>query len=269
MSRTQEPSAPTTRPRGRARRHASEQRRDVEIIESGRRYSWGRRGDEYYIWDKRNPGDSLGHSWEANARREFGWLERQAQLRRRRRWSRLLVAVGLICVVAAPVAIMLYADATSSSTSEQAAPEVPATERHINAEGGYAFRVPTGWSVQSAASATEVTSPTGTATISIQVASEGELDAASVAFVGNLVATWTDAQTEEPQPRTVGELPAVSVGGTAVDESGRPLRFLSILVDTGTRNHAISVSVPESSDAVSFMPAIEEILSSFKPLEAP
>jgi hypothetical protein len=40
------------------------------------------------------------------------------------------------------------------------------------------------------------------------------------------------------------------------------------VVDSGERNHAISVSVPEAWDAVAFMPAVDELLSSFSPVEA-
>jgi hypothetical protein len=64
----------------------------------------------------------------------------------------------------------------------------------------------------------------------------------------------------------VSGLPAIAVGGTATDVTG-PIRFLSIVVDAGDRNHAIEVAVPRAWDAATFMPDVEEILASFEPIE--
>jgi hypothetical protein len=252
--------------RNRSRRA---RRPQVEIIESGRRYAWGRQGDAYSVWKKRRPAETLEHTWAANARQEFRWLEQQAQLRRRRMWTRLFVAGGLVLVYPVAVGISLYVNRSSPSTLQQAQVDtvgVAVAERYVNVEGGFAFRAPQDWSVRSAASTTEVASPGGTVTISIQAAPDGDIDVASETFVESLTTGWTDTQAEAPKSRTVGDLPAVSVSGTAVDETGSPIRFLSIVADSGVRNHAISLAVPRTWDAVSFMPAIEEVLSSFRPL---
>lgn len=259
----------------------SPRQREIEIIETGKRYSWGRRGDAYYIWEKRSPGESLGHSAEASARREFRWLEQEARIRRRRRMTRLLIGAGLVCLAVAPAAIVMYADG-SSDPSQTAVADAPdranaptagaadaaGSERHINAEGGYAFRAPAGWNVQTSESSTRITSPTGNAVISILVAPDGGIDAVSDVSTGSIASEWSEIRSEAPRPRTVGDLPALSVGGTAVDGSGTPIRFLSIVIDSGTRNHAIWVSVPETFDATSILPSIDEILTSFRSLEA-
>ena len=267
MSRTQDPQSPHTPVRpshnGSARVQSLPRRHEVEVVEAGRRYSWGRRGDAYFVWDKRSPGESLGHSGEASARREFRWLEQEAQIRRRRSRLRLLVIAGLICVAAAPTAIVMYAD-DSSSPPQADVVEANGPQRYVNAEGGYGFRVPSRWHVQTSESTTQVTSPNGNVAISVLVAPQGDLDVVSEASIANIAAAWTDTTTEVSQPRTVGDLPALSVGGSAVDESGTPIRFLSIVIDSGTRNHAIWVSVPESWDAATFLPSIEQILTSFK-----
>ena len=267
MSRTQDPQS--TRHRVRPRRNDTARipsfprHHAIEIVEEGRRFSWGRRGDAYYVWDKRKPGESLGHSGEAGARREYLWLEQEEQIRRRRRRMRLLIAAGLICVAAAPTAIVMYVNG-SSSPSQAGGGHTAGPERYVNAEGGYGFRVPTGWTVQTSDSTTQVTSPNDTIAISVLVAPQGDIDAVSDASIESIAATWTGTKSEAPQPRTVGDLPALSVGGTAVDESGTPIRFLSIVIDSGTRNHAIWVSVPESWDAATLLPSIEQILTSFK-----
>jgi hypothetical protein len=240
------------------------------VFETGRRFSWGRRGDTYYVWDKRHPGDELAHSWEANARREFGWLEQEAAHRRRRRWRRLCIAVGLVLIVLAAAAIA-WLEATDEPPSIPSSAE-PAlgheVGRYVNVGGGYGFLAPSGWSVLSASSTAQVMSPGGTVTISIQIAPEGAVGAASEAFVGDLTAAWTDPHIEPRRPGRVGDLPGLSVGGTAIDETGDPIRFLSIVVDSGARNHAISVSAPRAWDAALYMPAVNVVLSSFEPLDA-
>ena len=237
------------------------------VFETGRRYSWGRRDDTYYIWNKRHPGDALEHSWEANARREFRWLEQEAAQRRRRRWVRVAIAAGLALIVLVLVAVALKASLDPSVDPARAA-QGREGARYVNVGGGYGFLAPMDWSVVSASSTAQVTSPGGSITISIQVAPEGAVGAASAAFVRDLTAAWPEAQTEVPRPRAVGDLPGLSVGGTAVDETGDGIRFLSIVVDSGARNHAISVSVPREWNESMYMPAVDVVLSSFEPLDA-
>lgn len=271
LSRTQDPSS-STRHRVRLRRldvarsSRAPQRRDMETVESGKRFSWGRRGEAYYVWANRTPGESRGHSGEAAARREFRWLEQEAKVRRRRLSMRLLIGAGLLCIAAAPAVIVMYADGSAGQPQQVADAVEP--KRLVNDEGGYSFRAPAGWSVQTEGSSSLVTNPNGNATISVLVAPEGDIAAASEASIGSIAADWTDTQAETPQARTLGDLPAISVGGTAIDGSGEPIRFLLIVIDSGVRNHAIWVSVPENADAATFLPSIEEILESFKPREA-
>ena len=240
------------------------------VFETGRRYSWGRRGDTYYIWDKRQPGDKLGHAWEANAQREFRWLEQEAAHRRRRRWRRLSIVVGLVLTTL--IAVGIGVEAMGGPTANRSPVEPGLGQevgRYVNVQGGYGFRAPSGWSVLSASSTAQVMSPSGTVTISIQVAPEGAVGTASDAFVSDLAAAWTDVQVEAALPRTAGELPGLSVAGSAIDETGDPIRFLSILLDSGARNHAISVSVPRAWNAALFMPAVDVLLASFEPVDAP
>lgn len=238
----------------------------METVESGKRFSWGRRGEAYYVWANRTPGESRGHSGEAAARREFRWLEQEAKVRRRRLSMRLSIGAGLLCIAAAPAVIVMYADGPEGQPKQVADAVEP--KRVVNDEGGYSFRAPAGWSVQTEGSSSLVTNPNGNATISVLVAPEGDIAAASEASIGSIAADWTDTQAETPQARTLGDLPAISVGGTAIDGSGEPIRFLLIVIDSGVRNHAIWVSVPENADAATFLPSIEEILESFKPREA-
>jgi hypothetical protein len=251
-------------------------RADTETQESGVRYSWGRRGDAYYVWDKRAPGESHGHPSANRARREFLWLEQAAKVHRKRRLSRILVGLGLVCIAATPALLVMLADgsrAPSSSPSDRGAAEVEgaigSSKLLTNDDGGYGFRVPEGWTASSSGSTSQVTDQTGDVTISVLVAPEGDIEAVSDRSLANITADWAFVEAEAQQDRTVGAFPAVAVGGTATDASGARIRFLSIVIDSGERNHAIWVSVPENGDASTFLPAIEQILGSFRPLEKP
>ena len=246
-------------------------RDDAVVFETGRRYSWGRRGDTYYIWDKRQPGDKLGHAWEANAQREFRWLEQEAAHRRRRRWRRLSIVVGLVVTTLIAVGIGVRGDGWTDDepVAGRARRSVTRSGATSTSRADTGSDAPSGWSVLSASSTAQVMSPGGTVTISIQVAPEGAVGTASDAFVSDLAAAWTDVQIEAALPRTAGELPGLSVAGSAIDETGDPIRFLSIVLDSGARNHAISVSVPRAWNAALFMPAVDVLLASFEPVDAP
>jgi hypothetical protein len=269
VSRTQD--RPTShRHRARSKRDGVTRRRlsEVHVLEAGRRYVLGRRGDTYYVWQRRRRGEPAEHAWEDNARQEFLWLERQAQARRRRRWLRFLVVLGAVFAYAVAVAAVLFL--TRSSTSTEAPPAAPraatAAGPHVNEDGSFGFTVPEGWTIDVDGARTEVTSPSGTVTVAVGPAPDGPVREASQETLDDLTTGWATARTEAPRERTVSGLPAIAVGGTATDVTG-PIRFLSIVVDAGDRNHAIEVAVPRAWDAATFMPDVEEILASFEPIE--
>jgi len=271
MSRTQDRSTPGRhRPRGRR----ALRRRGIEILDSGRRYTLGRGGDTYYVWEKRKPKNLVEHDWEGSARQEFWRLEEQGQVTRRRRWTKVGVVVGLLLAYGIAVAVVLAVNDASRSPSGPVPAQVEAlgtvaAGHALNPEGGFAFQVPEGWLLKDAGPTSEIASPDGSVSISMTTAPDGALDEASASFVDHLLTAWSDAETEPAHSRTVGTLPALSVSGTATDQAGEQIRFVSVVVDSGERNHAISVSVPESWDAVAFMPAVDELLSSFSPVDAP
>jgi hypothetical protein len=248
-------------------------RRGIEILDSGRRHTLGRAGDTYYVWEKRKPKNLVAHDWEGSARQEFWRLEEQALVTRRRRRTKVGVVLGLLCAYALAVAVVLYVNDGSRSVSGPVPMQVEprgtvAGGRSLNPEGGFSFRAPAGWLVEEAGPTTEIASPDGTVSVSMTAAPDGNLDEATASFVEDLLTAWSDAETEPAHSRTVGTLPALSVSGTAADQAGERIRFVAVVVDSGERNHAISVSVPEAWDAVAFMPAVDELLSSFSPVEA-
>ncbi|MEO8477340.1 MAG: hypothetical protein ABI572_09845 [Actinomycetota bacterium] len=242
---------------------------DFEAIASGDRYVVGRRGERHEIWDARDR--TVVRTFEGARGRRNAWLEfkaleeRQHELRRRTttRWSvvgSLVLAIAI--VVGATIALSL--GGSSSSTIPSNAAQGPDTMRVENVEGGYAFRAPAGWSDLQEGDATVLTGPNGEVTVSVDVATTDDLEAAATARVGSVTAGWSDVVVEAPQQRLVGAAPAVSVGGTGTDPGGESFRYVTIGVLTSARTYTIAIVVRESADPALTTPGIEGILSSFR-----
>jgi hypothetical protein len=204
--------------------------------------------------------------------------EMRAELRQRRRKRFIRASLILPPLIAATVVgVFAVRDgwfsgdeggAAGHRTSVSALTDagVP-TARSVNDEGGYAFRYPTNWIVDPLGSRTELTDPSGDASVSMDVAPDGRSDQVLTSLLPTLTANWSLVKTEGPILRHVGRDPAISVGGTAV-AGGRLIRFLAVVIDGGDRNYLISVSVPQERDPVTITPQIEGIVSSFDSLPA-
>lgn len=236
------------------------------MLETGRWYVLAQRDDVFCIWKRGRRGEIVEHRWEENARQEFRWLERQARLGTRRRRVRLSVTAAIGCLVAVPIAIAASTD-DGPDRSHQVPRPAP-SDAVVNAAGGYGFRVPEGWSIDGSDSTAVLTNAAGV-NISIDVAPSGDAGSAAAAVVKDMSAGWSETQIEPARPRTVGSMPAISIGGTAIEQSGGSVRFLAIVVDSGTRSHAIRVVVPEGAGPETFLPSIEGLLASFEPLGEP
>lgn len=240
--------------------------RDADVIARGRRYILGRSGDRICLWDKKLPDEPFATfegSLEANARLEFERLERHAREGRRRfRRRALLVAIPIICA-AGVVAYVVASDAASSPSDEVASASTSA--RYVNTVGGYTFRYPGGWNLTPSSATTQVSSPDGLVSVSLQVAPAGDLSAVSGSFAHTYASSWTEVAYEPPQLRTLGSAPAAFLGGTATD-AGRQVRFLTIVVREGARNYALAVTVPREWDPAALMPSIDTIVTSFAPI---
>ncbi|MGH2631131.1 MAG: hypothetical protein ACRDHI_11325 [Actinomycetota bacterium] len=258
---------------------------DVEVIRAGSRYVWGRGRDFYGIWDQKHPDDPVA-TFDGSSRSD-GWryfqrLEWEAKPIKHRhrvgRWiRRFLVAVLAVIVVAllGLVGFLLVDNRTLEGSLFDLAGDAPApTEpalgstlvRHENAEGGYAFRHPSGWAVVDRSTGTELSSTSEQVSISFEVTSEPRIGVAAESIARTFSGGWTDVVVEPLQSRKVAAFDAISISGTGTDDSGRALRFLVIAVEGGTRNFAIRVVVPREYDPSATQPQIEEVVSSFEPL---
>jgi hypothetical protein len=258
---------------------------DVEVIRAGSRYVWGRGPDFYGIWDQKHPEDPVA-TFDGSSRSD-GWryfqrLEWEAKPIKHRhrvgRWlRRFAIAVLAVVVVAllGLVAFLLLTNRTlEGSLFDLTAADPPApTEptgsnlvRHENAEGGYAFRHPGGWTVVDRSTGTELSSTSDGVLVAFEVTSEPRIDVAAQSIARTFTAAWTGVAVEPPQVRKVAAFDAVSISGTGTDENGVAVRFMVIAVEGGARNFAIRVVVPQEYDPTSAQPQIEEVVASFEPL---
>jgi hypothetical protein len=101
--------------------------------------------------------------------------------------------------------------------------------------------------------------------MSFGVAPSGSLRETSDRVVGDLTARYTDVRLlSERFERTEQGQPSMLIGGTASDATGSPIRFLVITIRGEDRNWAISVHYATGADPVVSLPAIEEIVGSFR-----
>jgi hypothetical protein len=241
-----------------------------QVVEAGRRYVLGRRGDEHVIWDTRERivvRTFVGSRSRRNAWFEFKALEGRQHERRQRAKTRWTVVGGLslaiVLVVAGTVAISLRGSSTGTGPPAPRA-DASTVNRIENPIGGYAFRVPATWTDLQDGTSTEVTSSSGDVTVTVDRAGTGDAVAAATSGARSLTTGWTTVELEAPQQRTVGEAPAVSVSGTGTMADGESSRFVSIVVTSGADTYAIAITVRSGADPAVTTPAIDELLSAFR-----
>jgi hypothetical protein len=240
-----------------------------EVVASGDRYVVGRRGDRHEIWDARERtvvGTFEGVRGRRNAWLEFKALEGRQHERRKRakaRWS-VVVGLSLAIILVAGTTLAVYLN-RSSAPATRSIPAVGTATNHVeNPEGGYAFRAPGGWTDLQDGASTQVASPDGDVTISVDLAGVGDPAAAATTRADSLTVDWPEVSLEAPQQRMVGGAPAVSVGGTGTTVAGDRYRFVAIGVQTPAGAYTIAITIRMTADLSRTTPAIDGILSSFR-----
>lgn len=136
---------------------------------------------------------------------------------------------------------------------------------YANGGAGYAFSYPRGWSLLGSGTAVRLVGPNGEAAVSFRPAPDGPVGRASTALLESLSAQYRDIQLRTPElQRTEQGLPAVVVAARATGPDGRDVRFVSIAIHSATENWAIVVRFADGSDILRFMPAVRQIVDSFR-----
>jgi hypothetical protein len=240
-----------------------------EVVASGDRYVVGRRGDRHEIWDSRERtvvGTYRGARGRRNAWLEFKALEGRQHDRRRRtktRWS-VVVGLSLAIVLVAGGTVAIYLNRLPAPATPARPATGPSIVRVENTDGGYAFRVPGDWTDVQDGASTRLASPDGDVTVVIDPSGDENLEAAATARAESLTFGWLDLTLEAPRQRSVGDAPAVSVGGTGTTVAGDDFRFVAIALQTRTGAYAIAITLRAGADPSRTTAAIDGILSSFR-----
>lgn len=110
-----------------------------------------------------------------------------------------------------------------------------------NAEGGYRFGVPPGWSVDREGTTTEVASPEGDTVVSFGLSFAGPLQAASESLVRLLDRSYNEIRISKRREMTIDDRQAVVFQGSAVNDSGVSIGFRLYTVQAKPRNFAVGV----------------------------
>ena len=208
-------------------------------------------------------------------------------LRRRQRFSQFsdreqayalaLIMVGIVLVTVATVAILIE-DAARQDARESArmlgppAGETPdrsgsrsglGVAEYVNGTYDYGFEYPTSWTVHENAQITSLENPNGRIRVRFGIGPSSDLETAAARSIHSLSDVTSDRDVIGMTRDKIDGSSSLLVSGTAIDDGGRRVRFLSITVRGQPKNYAISILVPHRSDPVTVLPQVEEIVSSF------
>ncbi len=199
--------------------------------------------------------------------------------------------VGTLCVLLAISAIALIrpgldspaprgtvtdtpgTDGTSVASNEDPArrglsatnDQLPEYDVHVNEGGGYLFSYPGAWEIESAGDNARLVSPDGDVVMTFRIAPPGSLEEASDRVLGNATRSYSGVELVAGEvERTPQGLRSLVVGGDALNATGTSVRFLVITIQGPEENRAITVRFSPSADPLETLPAIQEIVSSFR-----
>lgn len=164
----------------------------------------------------------------------------------------------------APPALSDSPPLSEAPVEEPLAP-VQGMETHVNVDGGYGFRHPSGWEVTDDGTVSKLQSPVSDVVVSFGLMPRGNLGEASSRLVTSLQDAQRNTHIIGQQTDLIGGTPSVLVSGLGTNGSGLRVRFLAITVRGDPTNYAIAVFVPADSDASQLLPPIQRIVSSFRP----
>lgn len=143
--------------------------------------------------------------------------------------------------------------------------QLPGYEVHVNEGGGYLFSYPGTWEIASAGDSARLVSPDGDVVMTFRTAPSGSLEEASDRVLRNATGSYSGVELVASEvERTPQGLRSFVVGGDALNATGTPVRFLVITIQGPEENRAITVRFSPSADPLEALPAIREIVSSFR-----
>ena len=151
-------------------------------------------------------------------------------------------------------------------TREAPAPgsEAIAWEGYANTDLGYRFSYPSDWAIDASSRTVVLTDAADRVVVAFRRAPPGRLAPASDQLLERITAPFSGSATVAPKTaRTAQGFPSTSVGGTARDAAGTPIRFLVVTVGGPDGNRAIVVRFPIETDMAD-LNTVVQIIGSFR-----
>jgi hypothetical protein len=196
---------------------------------------------------------------------------------REQAYALALIMVGIVLVTVATVGILIENAARQDARESERMLGPPAgttpdrsgsgsdlgVAEYVNGTHDYGFEYPVSWTVQENAQITSLENPNGRIRVRFGIGPSSDLGTAAARSIHSLSDVTSDRDVIGMTREKIDGSSSLLVSGTAIDDGGRRVRFLSITVQGQSRNYAISILVPHRSDPVTVLPQIEEIVSSF------
>ena len=184
--------------------------------------------------------------------------------------------VGIVLVTVATVGILIEnaARRDARESARMLGPPAEATPdrsdsrsdlgvaEYVNGTHDYGFEYPASWTVHENARITSLENPNGRIRVRFGIGPSSD-QATAARSIHSLSDVTSDRDLIGMTREKIDGSSSLLVSGTAIDDEGRRVRFLSITVPGQSKNYAISILVPRRSDPVTVLPQIEEIVSSF------
>jgi len=201
---------------------------------------------------------------------------------REQAYALALIMVGIVLVTVATVAILIEDAARQDAreTARMLGPPAGATPdrsgsrsdlgmtEYVSGTHDYGFEYPASWTVHENAEITSLENPNGRIRVRFGIGPSSDQRTATARSIHSLSDVTSDRDVIGMTRERIDGASSLLVSGTAIDDGGRRVRFLSITVPGQSKNYAISILVPRRSDPVTVLPQIEEIVSSFDILAA-
>jgi hypothetical protein len=196
---------------------------------------------------------------------------------REQAYALALIMVGIVLVTVATVGILIENAARQDARESERMLGPPAgttpdrsgsgsdlgVAEYVNGTHDYGFEYPASWTVHENARTTSLENPNGRIRVRFGIGPSSDLETTAARSIHSLADVTSDRDVIGMTREKIDGSSSLLVSGTAIDDGGRPVRFLSITVRGQSKDYAISILVPRRSDPITVLPQIEEIVSSF------
>lgn len=138
---------------------------------------------------------------------------------------------------------------------------------HVNKKAHYSFGYPPGWQVVSDGSLSRITSPDRKVVISLGVAASGSVETATSKLLSLLRQNYSPFRVKQRRTITVKEASGVRVAGSAENQHGLSLQFVTVTLAQKSRNFTIAAFYDPSTKTPEVGAVVDAIIESFRTIK--